>query len=168
MPSVEFEGRPLEARPGDTVASVLFRAGVRTFSRSFKFRRPRGLYCATGDCPNCLLTVDGEPATRACTTPAVAGQKISRDVGWPSADTDIFSVFWLLRRLLPVGFYYKTFLHPRGLWPVMDKIIRRLAGLGPVPRDHVPAHRETWHHHPDLLVVGGGVAAVFHAVGDVG
>ncbi|MBI4421821.1 MAG: (2Fe-2S)-binding protein [Gemmatimonadetes bacterium] len=164
MPSVDFEGRPVELRPGDSVASALHRAGVRTFSRSFKFRRPRGLYCLTGDCPNCLLTVDGEPAVRACCTPAHEGQKVRRDVGWPSAAFDVFSIFWFLRRLLPVGFYYKTFLHPRGLWPVMDRVIRRLVGLGPVPRDLPPARRETCHHHPDIMVVGGGVAGLSAAL----
>src|SRR5258708_4371725 len=102
--SLEFEGRQVPVEPTDTIASALYRAGVRVFSRSFKYHRPRGLYCLTGDCPNCLVTVDGEPAVRACCTMAHAGQRISRDVGWPSAERDIFSVFWYLRRLLPVGF----------------------------------------------------------------
>ncbi|MBI4501170.1 MAG: (2Fe-2S)-binding protein [Gemmatimonadetes bacterium] len=164
MSSIEFEGRAVELKPGDSVASALFRAGVRIFSRSFKFHRPRGLYCLTGDCPNCLVTVDGEPAMRACCTPAQPGQRVRRDMGWPSASFDVFSVFWLLRWLLPVGFYYKTFLHPRSLWPVMDKLIRRVAGLGEVPRDLPHVHRETWHHHPDLLVIGGGVAGLSAAL----
>ena len=56
------------SRTGDTVASALYRAGVRTFSRSLKYHRRRGLYCGTGDCPNCLMTVDGLPAVHACTT----------------------------------------------------------------------------------------------------
>src|SRR5256886_15333825 len=160
MPSIELEGRSIAAQSGDSIASALYRAGVRTFSRSFKYHRPRGLYCLTGDCPNCLVTVDGEPAVRACCTEARNGQRISRDVGWPSTERDVFSVFWYLRRLLPVGFYYKTFHHPRALWPIMDRVIRRLAGLGPVPRDLPPAHRESKHHHPDLFVAGGGVAGL--------
>lgn len=167
MPSVEFEGRLIETRTGDSIASALYRAGVRIFSRSFKFHRPRGLYCLTGDCPNCLLTVDDEPAVRACCTRAREGQRIRRGVGWPSAESDIFSSFWYLRWMLPVGFYYKTFIRPRALWPVMDKIIRQVAGLGEVPRDARPLPRETWHHHPDVLVIGGGIAGLSAALAAV-
>ena len=56
--SLRFEGREIAVHPGDTVASALFRAGVRTFSRSLKSHRRRGLYCGTGECPNCMVTVD--------------------------------------------------------------------------------------------------------------
>src|SRR5262245_11279859 len=102
MPSLDLEGRSIPIEPGDTVASALFRAGVRVFSRSFKYHRPRGLYCLTGDCPNCLLTVDGEPCVRACVTPARDGQSVRRENAWPSADRDALAVLWHLRGLLPV------------------------------------------------------------------
>ena len=42
--SLRFERRDIAIHDGDTVASALFRAGVRTFSRSLKARRRRGLY----------------------------------------------------------------------------------------------------------------------------
>jgi hypothetical protein len=61
-PSLDFEGRRIPVYPGDTVASALFRSGVRTFTRSIKYHRRRGLYCLSGDCPNCLVNVDGGPA----------------------------------------------------------------------------------------------------------
>src|SRR3954462_15332937 len=118
--SIDFEGRELPIQPGATIASALYRGGVRTFSRSFKYHRPRGLYCVTGDCPNCLITVDGEPAVRACCTPARDGQQVRREMGWPSTERDFLSVFWRLRRLHPVGFYYKTFIRPAMVWPYMD------------------------------------------------
>lgn len=165
MSSINFEGKPILIHPGDTVASALFRAGVRVFSRSFKYHRPRGLYCLTGDCANCLVTVDGEPAVRACCTAAVDGQVVVRETaGWPSVDFDLFSAIWHLSGLFPVGFYYKTFFRPRGLWSLMDRIIRRTVGLGSVPRDQLPGSREACHHHPDLLVVGGGVAGLSAAL----
>ena len=59
MTSIDFEGRPIAIEPGDTIAAALYRSGLRVFSRSFKYHRPRGLYCGTGDCPNCSMTVDG-------------------------------------------------------------------------------------------------------------
>ncbi len=55
----EFDGQIVEARAGDTVASALYRAGRRIFTRSFKYHRPRGLLCLAGKCPNCLVNVDG-------------------------------------------------------------------------------------------------------------
>jgi hypothetical protein len=39
-----FENRSVGRSEGDAVASALFRAG-RVASRSFKYHRPRGLYC---------------------------------------------------------------------------------------------------------------------------
>ncbi len=61
----EFDGQTVEARAGDTVASALYRAGRRIFTRSFKYHRPRGLLCLAGKCPNCLVNVDGAPNVRA-------------------------------------------------------------------------------------------------------
>ena len=42
--ALDFEGQQIPVEPGDSVASALFRAGVRVFSRSFKYHRRRGLY----------------------------------------------------------------------------------------------------------------------------
>ncbi|MEO8298057.1 MAG: (2Fe-2S)-binding protein, partial [Burkholderiales bacterium] len=50
-----FEGRAIPIEDGDTIATALYRAGVRVFSRSFKYHRPRGLLCGTGRCANCLM-----------------------------------------------------------------------------------------------------------------
>lgn len=160
----DFEGRRVAAAPGDTVASALYRAGLRLFSRSFKYHRKRGLYCLTGDCPNCLMTVDGEPAVRTCCTPATGVQSVARGSGWPSPGLDVQAILWRLRRFLPVGFYYKSMIRPRWLWPLAEKAIRRVAGLGPVPRSLPVANRERLSHHPDLLVVGGGVAGLAAAL----
>ena len=65
-----WRGEQVTGLAGDTVASALFDSGVKVFSRSFKYHRPRGLLCCAGQCPNCLVQIDGEPAVRACMTPA--------------------------------------------------------------------------------------------------
>jgi len=51
--AVEFksDGRTIRAQQGDTIVSALYAAGITTFSRSFKYHRPRGLLCAAGHCP---------------------------------------------------------------------------------------------------------------------
>ena len=65
--SFGFDGREIPIHPGDTIGSALYRAGVDTVSRSFKYHRRRGFLCMSGDCPNCLVQVDGETGVRCCT-----------------------------------------------------------------------------------------------------
>ena len=123
------------ARDGDTVASALFRAGVRTFTRSLKSHRRRGLYCGTGDCPNCLVTVDGVPGVRACVTPAARRHaRASASRGWPSAEHDLLHVADRLHRLMPVGFYYKTFIRPRFAWRLAERRDPPRDGFGAAAR----------------------------------
>ena len=71
--SFQWNGNTVAAEPGDTVASALFRSGVRTFTHSYQYGRPRGLLCLTGACPNCMVNVDGVPNVRSCTVPARTG-----------------------------------------------------------------------------------------------
>jgi sarcosine oxidase subunit alpha len=162
--SIDFEGRTIPIEPGDTVASALYRGGERVVSRSFKYHRPRGLYCLTGDCPNCLVTVDGEPGVRSCVTEAEPGQQIARGRGWPSTERDAFSILWRLRRLLPVGFYYKSLGRPAWLWPRVEPLIRAMTGIGPIDVSLPTETREVLHLHPDLLVIGAGVAGLSAAL----
>ena len=110
------------------------------------------------------MTIDGEPAVRACCTPASEAREVRRGNAWPSAEHDVLSVLWHLRALLPVGFYYKSMIRPRWLWPRAERVIRRIAGLGTVSRTAAPARREQMNHHPDLLVVGGGLAGLAAAL----
>jgi sarcosine oxidase subunit alpha len=160
MGSFDFEGKPVPFEEGDTVASALFRAGVRTFSRSLKYHRRRGLYCMTGDCPNCILTVDGEPGLRSCCTDAREHAVVDRGEGWPSTERDVLSVADHAHRLLPVGFYYKTFTKPRFAWPLAEKVIRRTTGLGNLDVDRPPQIPEVRHLSPGVLVIGGGLAGL--------
>ncbi|MGH7714235.1 MAG: 2Fe-2S iron-sulfur cluster-binding protein, partial [Gemmatimonadaceae bacterium] len=165
--SFDFEGRRIPSLAGDTVASALYRAGVRTFSRSFKYHRRRGLYCLSGDCPNCLMTVDGEPAVRTCVMRAEDTRHVRRGAGWPSADHDVLSILWRLRALMPVGFYYKSMIRPRWLFPIAERVIRRIAGLGTVPRQPSAPTKERMNHHPDVVVIGGGIAGLSAATAAV-
>ena len=148
---------------GDTIASALYRSGIRTFSRSLKYHRRRGLFCGTGDCPNCLMTVDDVPGVRSCVTPARDGMRVRREGGWPSVERDVLSILDRLHVLLPVGFYYKTFIRPRWMWAVADRVIRRTVGLGRLPAGP-PGASTSRHLHCDVLVVGGGEAGRAAAV----
>jgi NADPH-dependent 2,4-dienoyl-CoA reductase/sulfur reductase-like enzyme len=60
------DGRPVGARPGDTVAAALVDAGVR-LCRVTAGGEGRGIFCGMGICQECVMTIDGAPA-RACMT----------------------------------------------------------------------------------------------------
>ncbi|MFC7343589.1 (2Fe-2S)-binding protein [Saccharopolyspora griseoalba] len=73
--TVEVDGRRIEARGGQTVAAVLMAFG-RTSWRISRSGRPRGLFCGTGECFDCLLTVNGVADVRACRREARPGDVI--------------------------------------------------------------------------------------------
>ena len=68
-----FDGRRYEGIEGEPVAVSLLAAGRRTLSRSFRFHRPRGLMCSTGQCGWCECEVDGRPSVRSCQVPVRDG-----------------------------------------------------------------------------------------------
>jgi sarcosine oxidase subunit alpha len=163
--SLSFEGREVPFDPDDTVASALYRDGLRTFSRSLKYHRRRGFYCGTGDCPNCLMTVDGKPAVHTCMAACADGMRVERAGGWPSAERDLLHVNDRLHRLMPVGFYYKTFIRPRFAWPIAERVIRRATGLGALPDTTAATRYVVRHAHVDTLVIGAGAAGLEAARG---
>ena len=126
-----FDGKPISAFAGDTIGSALYASGRRIFSRSFKYHRPRGLQCCSGHCANCQMTVDGQPNTRVCVTPVREGAVVKGQNFRGSLDRDLMRVTDKLGGpFTPPGFYYKTFIRPRKLWPLYEKILRGAAGLG--------------------------------------
>ena len=158
-----FDGKPVDALEGDTIASALFAAGRRTFSRSFKYHRRRGLLCCSGACANCLVQVDGAPGIRACTEPARPGAVVEHMNARPRLDFDVMSITDRIGGpFTPPGFYYKTFKWPRKAWPLYEKVLRNAAGLGTLPQTQ---GERTWkteyrRRHADLLVIGGGAAGL--------
>ncbi|MDQ3890984.1 MAG: 2Fe-2S iron-sulfur cluster-binding protein [Actinomycetota bacterium] len=157
-----FEGRPVRAFEGDTIASALFASGRRTFSRSFKYHRPRGLLCCSGHCPNCMMEVDGRPNVRVCVEPARDGTRVRAQNVRGSLERDLLAVTDKLGGpFTPVGFYYRTMMRPRWAWPAYEKFLRSVAGLGRVARHGTRRGRfDTEHRRTDVLVVGGGRSGI--------
>jgi sarcosine oxidase subunit alpha len=155
--SFRFEGRPVTGFAGDTIGSALYAGGRRVFSRSFKYHRPRGLLCCAGRCPNCLMTVDGVPNLRVCLEPARHGADVRAQNVLGSVDRDFLSVVDRIGGpFTPVGFYYRTMIRPRRAWPVYERVLRNLAGLGRVPAAGGTRRYDTEHRRVDVLVIGGG------------
>ena len=64
-----FDGKRVEALPEETISSALFAAGIRVFGRHPKDGSPQGIFCANGQCSQCMVIADGAPV-KACMTPA--------------------------------------------------------------------------------------------------
>ncbi len=158
--SFMWQGKQYTAYEGDTIASALAAAGVETFSRSFKYHRRRGLLCVSGDCPNCLVRANNEPNVRACRTKVEAGMRVTAQNAWPSLNADIMTATQIVGRFLPAGFYYKTFMRPKALWPLYEDVLRHAAGLGEVDPDAVPGYFDKIYAHADVAVIGGGPAGI--------
>ena len=163
--SFTFDGRTFHGFAGDTLASALLANGVRTFGRSFKYHRPRGVIAAGVEEPNALIQLEtggystpNLPATTIELYPDLVAESQNR---WPSLAFDVGAVNGLFARILPAGFYYKTFMWPRSFWePVYERFIRKAAGLGKAPKENDPHVYAQRYYHCDLLIVGGGIAGL--------
>ena len=97
--SVELDGQLVPAKAGEPVACSLWAAGEKVFSRSIKYHRPRGPFCFSGACSQCLMRVDGVPNVHTCRTPAAPGMRLERQNAFPSASLDLFGLTdWLFPR----------------------------------------------------------------------
>ncbi len=90
VPAVRFcfNGQPVQAREGETIAAALWAAGIKTLRYTGSGREPRGVYCGIGHCYDCRVTVDGVPDVRACLEPVRAGLQVEGlwERQGPSAD----------------------------------------------------------------------------------
>jgi len=67
-----FAGREMTAFEGETISSALMAHGVRVFGHHPRDGSPQGLYCANGQCSQCMVIADGRPV-KACMTPVDSG-----------------------------------------------------------------------------------------------
>jgi len=77
-----WKGRHLEGLEGETIASALFAAGIRVFGRHAKDGAPQGLFCANGQCSQCLVLADGVPV-KSCMELVRPGLRIEPVNGLP-------------------------------------------------------------------------------------
>lgn len=160
-----FDGREVPGYVGEPVAVALLAVGQTTISRSFRFHRPRGLMCSTGQCGWCECEIDGRPSVRSCRAEARQGLVARGEHGWPSARHDLLGGLDVAWRAIPATFYHHRFLRPRRLRKTYLDVIRWFGGRG---RARVGAR--SWDPVPeraaeaDVVVVGGGPAGLTAAL----
>ena len=155
-----FDGRRCEGHPGDTLASALLANGVTLVARSWKYHRPRGIVGSGVEEPNAIVqletgarTVPNARATEVTLYEGLAARSVN---AWPSLDFDLVSLAGFCGRLMPAGFYYKTFMWPKRFWMKYEHFIRKASGLGTAPEQPDPDAYDKMNAHCDVLVVGGG------------
>ncbi len=78
---MDFEGTPVLAREGDSVAAALLLAGIGQFRSTPVSGAPRAPYCMMGVCFDCLIEIDGIANRQACMVAAADGMTLRRQDG---------------------------------------------------------------------------------------
>lgn len=172
-PSLEFywNGKPLRAVPGESVAAALVAEGIKSFAKTRKSHRPMGL---SGFYTNGVLArVSGVPNVRLDQVTVAQGMKVEMQNCWPSPRFDLLK----LARVVPSGWIQGGFEHsnliPSGNW-VFQRWERFLAFMAGVAK---PAEAGRSFIAPpgekivcDVLVIGGGPEGckVANAAAEVG
>ena len=158
-----FDGRALQGFAGDTLASALLANGVDVVARSFKYGRPRGIVGHGAEEPNAIVEV----GSGAACVPNLRATQVELYDGLEARSTGS-SVFQCavgaIGRLLPAGFYYKTFMSSPRAWMAWERVLRHAAGLGKAPDAADPDTYDRMNHHCDVLVVGAGPAGLSAAL----
>lgn len=74
-----FEGDPVIAYKGETVATALLATQVSAFGLTGA-GEPRLPLCNMGTCFDCAVTINGSRLVRACVTDAIDGMVVERNV----------------------------------------------------------------------------------------
>jgi len=88
MIAFTFDGAAVEGREGEPIAAALFASGIRVLRTMPRFGDPRGGYCMTGRCSDCMVVVGGVPNVRACITLISPGLDVRAQRGLGEDDWD--------------------------------------------------------------------------------
>ena len=78
---IEVDGKSIDAIEGEPIAAALMAAGKTIFRYTRKRKEARGVFCAIGQCTDCMMIVDGVPNVRTCITTVKEGMKIQTQIG---------------------------------------------------------------------------------------
>lgn len=81
--SFSFNGQTLKGFKDMMLSSALFLNGIHIFGHHPKDNAPQGLFCANGQCSQCMVIVDGKPV-KSCMTPLQEGMNVLSCEGLPT------------------------------------------------------------------------------------
>ena len=163
--SFRFEGRPYDGYAGDTVASALAAHGVTLLSRSFKYHRARGVLSGAGHDANTLVQLPDVPNVAADRLGLEDGMDVVGQHYRGTLEDDRDTILERFARWMPVGFYYRAFFRPLGIWQKLwEPLIRARAGLGRIRLETAHDHAEKQHLFCDVAVIGAGPAGLSAAL----
>jgi NADPH-dependent 2,4-dienoyl-CoA reductase/sulfur reductase-like enzyme/Pyruvate/2-oxoacid:ferredoxin oxidoreductase delta subunit/bacterioferritin-associated ferredoxin len=77
-----YNGKKLTGYSGEVISSALIAAGIDIFGHHDKDDAPQGIFCANGQCAQCMVIVNGIPK-KACMTELEPGMHIQSCEGYP-------------------------------------------------------------------------------------
>ena len=77
-----FNGRELKAKKGEVISSALFAGGITIFGHHPEDGSPQGMFCANGQCSQCLVIAD-HVCVKSCMTPVREGMAVQSCEGLP-------------------------------------------------------------------------------------
>ncbi len=85
--TIYWQGTALKALTGETISASLFANGIRIFGHHAKDGAPQGIFCANGQCAQCLVIADGKPV-KSCMELVKPDMHIQPADGAPSLPDD--------------------------------------------------------------------------------
>jgi NADPH-dependent 2,4-dienoyl-CoA reductase/sulfur reductase-like enzyme/Fe-S-cluster-containing hydrogenase component 2 len=82
-----WNGHAMDGLAGEMISSALIANGVHIFGHHPKDHSPQGIFCANGQCAQCMVVADGV-AVKACMTPLEDGMRIESLEGLPRLPED--------------------------------------------------------------------------------
>jgi NADPH-dependent 2,4-dienoyl-CoA reductase/sulfur reductase-like enzyme/Fe-S-cluster-containing hydrogenase component 2/bacterioferritin-associated ferredoxin len=82
-----WNGKKLDGFEGEMISSALLANGIRIFGHHHKDNSPQGIFCANGQCSQCLVIANGLPV-KSCMTPLREGMKAQSVEGLPKLPED--------------------------------------------------------------------------------
>jgi 2Fe-2S iron-sulfur cluster binding domain len=79
--TIDIDGVPAAAEPGESVAAVLLRQAEPWSRLTPVAQRKRAPYCMMGVCFDCLAEVDGVASVQTCLKPVRNGMRVARQTG---------------------------------------------------------------------------------------
>lgn len=155
-----FEGKSYQGYAGDTLASALAANGQLMISRSFKYHRPRGAFSFSGLDANAYVQIPDQPNVCADRLPLTENLVAKAQNVWGTLQNDRGVLAGRLARFMPVGFYYRAFFRPKGIWKYWERMFRRSTGLGRINQHAIPEYSDKQYLFADVAVIGGGPAGL--------